>query len=272
MSFRVVKGAVDEFWCASDGSSTYYMGQLVSFTAASKADTPGTVVPLAVPAGVADTTNFQVPAGVVTGFNLRTPVRDATTGLDTATGVVTQAAQLARDWALNGGMYAIGDPQLLVKVALIGPMSLLEGPIYNAAYGTACAVVTDTGGADTTGYTTAGTTGAAPFTPVANICTIYCRTGANAGLYRTTNDTSTTAPDVTTAFPQDVALGDTFVRVPLKQGLSEIYIAGPGLYITQALTATNNFHVIVKDIDLRVSGEEKARFWFTMDHFCNMRA
>ena len=151
-------------------------------------------------------------------------------------------------------------------------MSLIEGPIFNAAYSTACAIVTDTGGADTTGYTTAGTTGAAPFTPVANICTIYCRTGANAGLYRTTNDTSTTAPDVTVAFPQDVALGDTFVRVPLKQGISEIYIGGPGLYIDQALTATDNFHVIVKRLDLTVSGSESAQFWFSGDHFSNMRA
>jgi hypothetical protein len=272
MSFRVVQGAVDEFWCASDGTSTYYMGQLVSFGAASKAATPGTVVPLAVPAGAADTTNLQVPAGVVTGFNLRTPKRDATTGLDYATGVLTQADQLARDWAFNGGMYAIGDPQLLVKVALINQSTLIEGPIYNAAYGTACTVVSDTGGADTTGYTTAGTQGTAPFTPVAYICTAYCRAGANAGLYRTTNDTSATAMDTTVAFPYDVALGDSFVRVPLKQGLSEIYIAGPGLYITQALTATNNFQVIVKKLDLTVSGKESAQFWFTGDHFCNERA
>jgi hypothetical protein len=272
MSFKVIQGAVDEFWCSTNGTGTYYVGQLVSFTAASKADTPGTVVPLAVPAGVADTTNFQVIAGVVTGINNRTPVRDATTGLDYATAVVSQENQLARDWAGNGGMYAIGDPQLLVKVALISPCTLLEGPIFNAAYGTACATVTDTGGADTTGYTTAGTTGAAPFTPVANVCTAYCRTGANAGLYRTTNDVSTTAPDATTAFPYDVASGDVFVRVPLKQGLSEIYIGGPGLYIDQALTASNNFHVVCKKLDLTTSGSEKAQFYFTGDHFANMRA
>ena len=207
----------------------------------------------------------------MTGINNRTPVRDATTGLDYVTSVVTQAAQLARDWAGNGGMYAIGDPQMLVKVALISPCTLIEGPIYDGAYGTVCSTVSDTGGADTTGYTTAGTQGAATFTPVANVCTIYCRTGANAGLYRTTNDTSTTAADVTTAFPYDVALGDVFVRVPLKQGLSEIYIGGPGLYIDQGLTATDNFHVVCKKLDLSVSGSEKAQFFFTGDHFCNIR-
>jgi len=272
MSFNVVQGAVDEFWCATDGTSKYYVGQLVSFGAASKAATPGTVVPLAVPAGAADTTNFQIPAGVVTGINTRNPARDATTGLVAETAVVTQAAQLARDWALNGGMYAVGDPQMLVKVALINSCSLIEGPIYDGAYKTVCTTTTDTGGADTTGYTSAGTQGAVTFTPVASICTIYCRSGANAGLYRTTSDTSTTAAVVTTGFPYDVVLGDVFVRVPLKQGLSEIYIGGPGLYIDQGLTASNNFQVIVKDMDLAVSGSEKARFWFTGDHFCNERA
>jgi hypothetical protein len=272
MSFKVVQGAVDEFWAATDGTSAYHVGQLVAFTAAGKGDTPGTVVPLAVPAGEADTTNFQVIAGVVTGINTRNPVMDSTTGLVKETAVVLQASQLARDWALNGGMYAIGDPQMLVKVALISSCTLVEGPIYDGAYGTVCTTTTDTGGADTTGYTTAGTQGAVTFTPVANICTIYCRSGANAGLYRTTNDVSTTAADVTTAFPYDVVLGDVFVRVPLKQGLSEIYIGGPGLYIDQGLTATNNFQVIVKDMDLAISGSEKARFWFTGDHFCNERA
>lgn len=258
---------------ASDGSSTYYVGQIVSYIAASKAATPGTVLPLAVPAGEADTTNFQVLAGIVVGINNRTPVYDATWKANSTAGVLTQAAQVARDWALNKGMYAIGDPQVLLDVAIIEPCSLIEGPIYNAAYGTAPTVVTDTGGADTTGYTTAGTTGTCDFTPVANYATIYCRTGANAGLYRTTNDTSTTAPDVTVAFPYDVALGDTFVRVPVKQGYSRIYIAGPGMYIDASKTpATNYFSVFVEKLDLSVAGSEKALFRFASVHFDPMRA
>jgi hypothetical protein len=258
---------------ASDGSSTYYVGQLVTYIAASKAATPGTVLPLAVPAGAADTSNFQIPAGVVVGFNNRTPTYDATWKANSAAGVLTQALQVSRDWALNKGMYAIGDPQVLLDVAIIEPCSLIEGPIFNAAYGTAPTVVTDTGGADTTGYTTAGTTGACDFTPVADYATIYCRTGANGGLYRTTNDTSTTAPDVTVAFPYDVVLGDTFVRVPLKQGYSRIYIAGPGMYIDASATpATNYFSVFVEKLDLAIAGSEKALFRFANIHFDPMRA
>jgi hypothetical protein len=259
---------------ATNGSSTYYVGQIVTYIAASKAVcVGGAVLPLAVPAGAADTTNFQIPAGVVVGINNRTPVYGATLKANSVTGVTTQATQLARDWALNKGMYAIGDPQVLVDVAIIEPCSLIEGPIYNAAYGTAPTVVTDTGGADTTGYTSAGTTGACDFTPVADYATIYCRTGANAGLYRVTSDTSTTAPAVTVGFPYDVAAGDTFVRVPVKQGYSRIYINGPGMYIDAALTpATNYFAVFVEKLDLSVAGSEKALFRFANIHFDPMRA
>ena len=258
----------------SDGASTYYVGQLVCFsdtTAGTMID--GSVTPLAVPAGAADTTNKQVIAGVVVGFNNRTPTYDSTWKANYATGVLTQADQLARDWALNKGMYSIGDPQVLIDVAIIEPCSLIEGPIYQAAYGTAPTVITDSDGTDTTGYTTAGLTSTAGHTPVDMMSTIYCRTGANAGLYRTTNNTSTTAPDTTIAFPYDVASGDSFVYVGLKQGLSFMYIAGPGMYIDASATpASNYFATIVEKLDLKTAGEEKALFRFDPIHFSYVRA
>jgi hypothetical protein len=268
MGFRVVEGAARNLWCAGDGSSTYYKGQLVSLVAASKAHVTGTVVPLAVPAGLADLTNFQVPFGVVSGFNDRTPTWNSTVLAESGGGtILTQAAQTARDVILGGGMYAANDPQLLVKVAVVTPWTVLEGPIFNNAIGTAPTVVSSTA-TDTTGFTTAGTTGACDFTPVANVCTIYCRTGANAGLYRVTNDATNTAPDVTAAFPYDVAIGDTFVRVPAKQGWSMIYISGPGLYINCSLGgATNYFDVICWKLDLRVAGKETMQFSFTPTHY-----
>jgi len=272
MGFSVVENSVRTIWCATDGSSTYYNGQLVSLVAASKAAVTGTVVPLAVPAGAADTTNFQIPFGVVVGNNLETPAY-ATVGnqsLSTITGVLTQADQLARvgpGFFGAEGMYTKNDPQPLVQIECIGPTTVLKGDIYNAALGTATSVVTSTA-ADTTGWTTAGTTGACDFTPVANNCTVYCRTGANAGLYRVTNDTSTTAPDVTVAFPYDVAIGDTFVRVPMKQGFSNTYIAGPGLYFNSGLTsAINTFDLLVLELNLSEAGKEHAIFCFANTHF-----
>lgn len=272
MGFSVISGPSRTQQFGSDGTSTYYAGQLVAFSAASAAATPGSVVPLAVPAGASDTTNRQVVAGIVTGFNVRTPTYSSTSFSSTAAGVVTQAAQLARDWALNSASYPKGDPQLLVEVALITPWTLIRGPVYNNAIGTAPTLLTSTA-ADTTGFTTAGTTNACEFTPVANLATIYCRTGANAGLFRTTNDTSTTAPDVTVAFPQDVAIGDTFIRVPFKHGLSQIYISGPGLYVNNSLgPGTNYFAVIVERFELSTSGRETVDFCFVPDHFSFSRA
>jgi hypothetical protein len=169
-------------------------------------------------------------------------------------------------------MYAIGDPQLLIQVALINDWTLIRGPVYNNAIGTAPTVLTSTA-TDTTGFTTAGTTGAAEHTPVANLSMIYCRTGANAGLWRDTNDTSTTAPDATVAFPKDVAIGDTFIRCPFKHGLSQIYISGPGLYVNNSLgPATNYFATVVEAFDLSTAGRETVTFRFTTDHFSFNRA
>lgn len=270
--FSIAEGTARTFWAGTDGTSTYYMGQLVAFSAASKAATPGTVVPLAVPAGAFDTTNFQVIAGIVVGFS------DMTQTFGTygqyATGVVTQAAQLARSYYNGGtGMYSPNDPQVLVQVALITPDTVIKGPICETG-GTAPTVVTDTGGADTTGYTTAGTQTACSFTPVANTCSVYCRSGKNMGLYRTTNDTSKTAMDVTVAFPYDVVAGDTFVRLSLKQGLSLVYISGPGLYLDNTLSggSTNYFGAKVYNIKADEAGKEYAEFSFDAIHFTQIRS
>lgn len=271
--FDIAEGTARTIWCATDGTSTYYMNQLVAFSAASKAATPGTVVPLAVPAGAFDTTNFQVVAGIVVGFSDANQTFNATYG-QYATGVVTQAAQIARSHYNGGtGMYAPKDPQVLVEVALIGPDTIIRGPICETA-GTAPTVVTDTGGADSTGYTTAGTTSASAFTPVANTCSILCRTGANAGLIRTTNDTSKTGPDVTVAFPNDVALGDKFVRLSVKQGLSLIYIGGPGLFVDNTLSGgtTNYFGAVVTNISAMEAGKEYCEFKFDACHFSQIRS
>ena len=271
--FEIAEGTARTFQAMTDGTSTYYLGQLVAYSAASKAATPGTVVPLAVPAGAFDTTNFQTIAGIVVGIDDKTPTYAAMGQY--VTGVVTQAAQLARSFYHGGptGMYAPRDPQVILTIAEITPNTVIRGPICETG-GTAPTVETDTGGADSTGYTTAGTQSASSFTPVANTCSVFCRTGKNMGLYRTTNDTSTTAMDVTVAFPYDVVAGDTFVRLSLKQGLSLIYISGPGMYIDNTLSGgtTNYFSAFVYNIKADEAGKETAEFRFDGCHFSQIRS
>lgn len=273
MSFRVTRKKRASRWMAMDGSSTYYIGQIVTYIAAGKAKTNGTVLPLAVPAGVADATNFQIPAGIVVGFNNRVQTTNSTGQYDGGT-CVTQAAQLARDWWGQEGMYSKGDPQNLCLVDEITPDTTIEGDIRAAAIGTAITLLTVSASTDTAGMTSATvTTNATQFTPVTLNSTIYCRSGANAGLYRTGLDSSTTAPTVTTAFPYDVAVGDTFVRVPFKQGFSSIYISGPGLWVNCAVeeASTTTFQVICEDLDLGTALKEVIRFRFCADHFSYAR-
>jgi hypothetical protein len=278
MGFSVVEGEGRTLWCCTDGSSTYYLGQIVSLVTDTKAMINGAVVPLPVPHGAADTTHFAIPFGVVVGFNDRTPTYTSVGSLKIqyATGVVTSANQVTRiGTGITGGSGMYGqDPQLLVQVAEITPNTVLKGPFYNAAYGTAISELTHTSVADTTGMATAAATlDACNFTPVTLLATIYCREGKNRGLYRTTVDTSTTIPDLTTAFPYNSTIGDKYVRVPAKQGLSYIYIGGPGLYIDASLgLATNYFTVICYKLDLAISGQESMEFRFSTVHFDNARA
>ncbi|MFA6063975.1 MAG: hypothetical protein WC736_15410 [Gallionella sp.] len=274
MGFSVIDGPSRTQWFESSGTNTYYVGQLVAYTQASKAATAGCVVPLAVPAGLCDATNTQVIAGVVTGFNLRTGGSYSSTSLSsTATGVTAQADQLARDWALNGMGYAIGDPQLLIQVTLINDWTLIRGPVYAAAVGTAPTLLTNTESGETTGGTTAITVNTIPYTNIAALSTLYVRTGANAGLHRVTASTSTTEPAVTHAFPYDFAVGDTMVQVPFKKGFSKIYVSGPGLYVNSNQTPdANYFGAIVEAFELSTAGRESVSFRFTPEHFSFVRA
>lgn len=273
--FSVVENSIRTIWCALDGASTYYQGQLVKCNSNGGSYIDGTISPLPTPTGKANT-DYEVIFGVLLGFNDEKPVYgvdnpDTTFALQTETGITTQAAQIARittGFFGAEGMYSKSDPQPLAQVAVIGANTVLKGDIFNGAHGTACAIVTDTGGADTTGYTAAGTTTAAPANLADMLWTYYCRTGANAGLYRTNVNTTNTAPDVNVAFPYDVALGDTFVPVPLKQGFSLPFIEGPGLYFDQGTIAdTNSFEIIVYELNLQVSGREHAIFSFTPANF-----
>lgn len=258
------------FWAPVDSAAgtpdTLYGGQIV------RSGGDG-VLPLGTASGAADTSNKRVPLGIVIGTNNRTPVYNTTYNAQSIVGADTQALQVARDWQGNEGVWVKGDPQSMVKLALIDHTTILKGRIFNAAYGTAPTVVTASA-ASTDGFMTAGTTGACDFTPVADLGTIFCRAGANRGLIRITIDTSTTAPTVDTAFPYDVAINDTFVRVPLRPiGQSYVQFDGESTYIDcSASPATNYFIIDVIALDLSTAGSEYVLFKFNGVHFDPARA
>lgn len=269
MGFRVVDANPQVVWVPVDNADTLYQGQIV------KAGGDG-VVPFGAASGAADTSNKGVPMGVVIGVNAKSPTFNSTYKGLSITAVASQANQLARDWFGAEGMYSKGDPQALVRVALIGPNTLLEGPIFNAAYGTAISAKTETTGSADGLTVTLATTASADFTPVADLCTLYCRTGANMGLYRVTDSTSKTSLAVDVAFPYDIAIADTFVYVPLRPfGVSYVQFDAESTYIeggTSASLATNYHIVDVIRLNLAESGKETAIFKFNADHFCKARA
>lgn len=266
MAFQVIENPIRTVWVPLDTTSTptLYNGQLVYSTG----DGAGN---LGQASGVGDTSGKKVPMGVVVGTNNRTPVFSTTSNSDSITAVITQAAQNARDYTGVEGAWSKGDQQAFVQVTLIGQNTILRAPIYNSTLGTAPTLLTvTTGSATGLGFTS----NACDFTPVADLCTSYCRTGANAGLYRISDDTSTTVETNDVAFQNDIAIGDTFVRVPVRPfGQSYVQTDTNALFLDcTASPATNYWIIDVIRLDLREAGKEFVEFKFNSCHFDLVRA
>lgn len=263
MGFKISSGnpQVFETWRHVDYSTagvTAYVGQLVKTTG----DGVGVI---AVASGAPDASGDQNIDGVITGTNNLTALFDATYKAQYVTSVTAQASQVARECAFMQGDVIGGEKAAMVKVAAITPDTILEAPLYNAAYGTAPTVLTVTTGSTTgAGFTSNAT----QFTPVADLAIAYCRTGANAGLFRVTTDTSTTVCTSALYWPYDIAVGDTFIRVPIRKGWSYAYIDAAGMYIdASASPATNYFLINVLElVDFDKPGKERVRFRFAPRH------
>lgn len=269
--FEVVESPQRTIWAPVDyNSTTLYVGQLV--VAGGVASSMCGAVKAWNPAGLADTTADQVPFGVVVGTDNKTPLYSSTYSAEYVTGVQSQANLTARSYfGKEGSMYA-GDPQACVQVAVLSPETILKGRIYNNAWGTAPTVLTVTTGSTTGAGFTAN---AAEHTPVAYNATVYCRSGANRGLYRVTTDTSTTVRTVNHYFPYDIAVGDTFVSVNLNAlGPSYAMTDTAGTYFNNsaAVTTTNYIWIDVLELHLETAGDEHVIFRINPIQYAAVRA
>lgn len=273
MGFEVISGQVATLWAPVDygsgGAATVYEGALV--VSGAVATCQG--VKVWTPAGNGDTTADQVPYGIVLGTNDATKTYETTytAGGQYIASVQSQANQLARDFRGAEGMYAKGDPLGLVKIALIDSGTILKGRLFNAAYGTAPTVVTvSTGSSTGLGYTSS----AHEFTPVAYNATYFCRKGANRGLYRIGYDTSTTVKTFYQAFPQDIAVGDTFVGANVAaHGTCKACIGTGGTYLNNGATVSSDYIWIdVLELNLEVAGQEHVIFRINPLQFLAVRA
>lgn len=251
-------------WCPVNSASTptLYVGSLVK-SAGDGVDLVATA------SGVYDTTNKQILFGVVIATNdsAYTKVTDSTTGVDKLAGLTTQATQNARNfWGAGMGNYPANDPQPMVCVQLITAETVLRSPLYNSTWGTAPTLLTTTVvSAAGTGFTS----NACDFTPVADKCTSYFKTGANANLMRVSTDTSTTVETNAVAFPNTMVIGDTCIRVPVRPvGASFVQIDSKSMFFdVSASPATNYFGIQVLGLDLRTAGQESVLFRFSPEHF-----
>src|SRR3990172_3585233 len=266
MGFEVVEGSPRSLWLPIVDADTLYVGQIVECQGNEGA------APIGAGAGANDTTGKVVPFGVVIGTNLKEPAYDSTYKANKITDATPHGS--TTEFVMHEGVWARGDKVAMVEVAMIDSNTVLKGPIYNAAVGTAPTVGTVTTGS-TTGVAATCSAGAADVAGGCGLANVYLRTGANAGAYRVTDDTSTTAVTWDKPTTYDVAVGDKLVRGnglrPL--GPSRAQFDGESMYIDCAAALTTDYYgVDVIKLDLSAAGKEHVYFKFNLDHFCLKRA
>ena len=267
---QVVQGSPQNIWVPIKPAATIYVGSLVCID--SSALDEGVIV-RGQADGAADTTNKDIPMGVVIGTNLRTPLWSSTYKAHYITEGAAGAPHTSTTEFVNvGGPWAKSEKRGFVNISVIDPSTVLRCPIYNNAVGTAPTELTvTTGSTDGLGCTTT----ACDFTPVANLCTVYYRTGSTAGEYRITDDTSTTVLTHDVATSNDITIGDKAVRVPIRPfGISYARFGDDTVcsYLNCSETPATNYDVIeVLKLDLTTAGQEYVVFRFTGDHFSLLR-
>ena len=269
----IVQGSPQSIWMPIRPATTIYVGGIVADD--SSAPEEG-VIMLPDPTGVAGGTGLDMPLGICIGTNRKNPLFDST---ELTEYILSPAAADPHDGASIEyvgveGPWAKGDPQAMVKVALITPDTVIKAPIRNAAIKTAITLLTVTS-QDTGGGTGVGcTSNAADFVGTNdNMQTIYFRTGGAAGSYRHTDSNSSTIHTWDIATRNDINIGDTAVMAPLRcYGLSTVLFDNTTAMWIDAndapvLAGTTRYCISVVRLDLAEAGKEYAEFRFQPMHF-----
>lgn len=269
---KVISGSIKTVWLPIKPSATIYMG---SFVCVDLSSLDEGIIVRGQADGEADTTNKDRPFGVAVGHNLIDATFSSTYHAEYITDEgATGLRASTTNYSGIEGPFKNGGKRAMVEVALITPSTLLRAPFRNNGTGTIITVLTSTAG-NANGLTV--TTGACDFTPVADLNTIFCRSGANANEYRITNDTSTTvaAWDVQ-MLSTTATTGETYVRVPVRHhGPSYVRFGDDTVasYVNVSETSATHYDIIhVTALDLQEKGNEWVEFYFDSDHFCSTRA
>ena len=188
--------------------------------------------------------SFQIAATVSTrGIPLLIPAADgAGLALPTATSAANMVG-MNLDTAVFGTVQNAdgSDPAAIVKV-IVNPDAVYRIQLSGSATsGTALTAQTENTGS-ATGLVV--TTGFDYNTNDVDEGTIWGLAGANQGIARKITSTTTTSATVTVAFPQDIAVGDTFLHVPFHP------------FQSASVTLTSAFDEIDASVALSASAAE----------------
>lgn len=216
-----------------------YVGQIVIGSAGAG----GHVLACAGAGAGPDTTNNII--GIIVGA-VTSPTYDSTYQGDKITYDTTQANQLLND--------PVG--AALAQVQIIRPGDLLRCPLYKTTKGTALDVLSAS--AVSTDGLAVYHTGTAITALDDDFSTVYCRTGANRGIYRVVTTGGTKTQTLLIGFPYDIAIGDTFVTAQMKLGVTRFEFDSYKLGIAANDDLTQYFMGYCHKLDLEKAGEEYA--------------
>ncbi len=228
-----------------------YQGQMLVYDNAAG----GIVIPTATASDNPDDT--QPIAGICLGAGRRTnpgtSLYNATYKGDLITYDVTQATLVVND--------PVG--AAIAEVQILTPNSLIRAPIVKDTIGTnpECKACT-TGSSDGLTFIVATID-----TTVSNYSTAYCRTGANRGEYRKITTGAAATQTVVVPFTNDIAIGDTFCIVNVRQGWAHVQWESQFQGIDSSPDLSVYFNVFVHELNLEEAGKEYCTFRFAPLHF-----
>ena len=226
-------------------AANVYQGQLLRWDA----NAGGAVEPAAVSGQGPDTTS--IIAGICTGI-VTDASYNATYKGDLGTYDTTQA-NLADNTPVGAAM---------AQVTLITPTTLIKAPLVKDTIGTnperkACT----TGSADGLTFIIATID-----TTVSDFSTAYCSIGANRGEYRKITTGAVATQTVLVPFTNDIAIGDTFCVVNVKDGLAHIDFDSQIQGVDTSDALSNYYVVYVHELNLEEAGKEYIVFTISTRH------
>jgi len=225
---------------------TMYVGQLVKSARAAGAG--GAVAPADIAVDAREDTSqiLGICTGIVDGSSVYiTPVAGT-----------AQYGQRTTYSVTIGDILTKGPSE--VEVTLIIPgITLVKGYIFDATWGSALPVITNLT-TEAAGKVVVGTT--TPTDIADNFGTLYCRSGANRGIYRAIASISTATITVTVPFPYVCTAGDTFVIASCVLGLGGMDLTTTFDGIDGDNLMSEYYTVFYHEINLEESGKEYAVF------------